>query len=117
MDSKRRPLQRHSRTPQLATTSLARRAAATAVALACGVGVGAGSAAAAIGSMEIVSRTESRTLPVYTQSGRQWIVGTPGQEYGIRVCNATGERVLAVMSVDGVNIVSGETASPSLPFE
>ena len=37
----------------------------------------------------------------------------PGQEYGVRVCNTTGERVLAVMSVDGVNIVSGETASPS----
>ena len=40
------------------------------------------------------------------------MVGTPGQEYGIRVCNTTGERVLAVMSVDGVNVVSGETASP-----
>jgi uncharacterized protein YjhX (UPF0386 family) len=63
--------------------------------------------------MEILSRTEGRTLPVYAQSGRQWIVGTPGQEYGIRVCNTTGERVLAVMSVDGVNIVTGETASPS----
>ena len=29
------------------------------------------------------------------------------------MCNATGERVLAVMSVDGVNVVSGETASPA----
>ena len=37
----------------------------------------------------------------------------PGQEYGIRVCNTTGDRVLAVMSVDGVNVVSGETASPA----
>ena len=29
------------------------------------------------------------------------------------MCNTTGARVLAVMSVDGVNVVSGETASPS----
>ena len=55
----------------------------------------------------------ARVLPVYPKDGRSYVVGTPGQEYGIRVCNTTGERVLAVMSVDGVNIVSGETASPS----
>ena len=47
------------------------------------------------------------------RTAARWVVGTPGQEYGIRVCNRTGERVLAVMSVDGVNVVSGETASPS----
>ncbi len=52
-------------------------------------------------------------LPVYEKDGRKWVVGTPGQEYAIRVCNTTGARVLAVMSVDGVNVVSGETASPS----
>ena len=103
--------QRPTRSPQLAATPYARRAAAVALAVACALG--AGTVAAAMGSMEILSRAESRTLPVYPQGGRQWIVGTPGQEYGIRVCNTTGERVLAVMSVDGVNIVSGETASPS----
>ena len=52
-------------------------------------------------------------LSVYPKDGRHWVVGTPGQEYGIRVCNTTGDRVLAVMSVDGVNVVSGETASPA----
>ena len=52
-------------------------------------------------------------LPVYAKDGRNWVVGTPAQEYGIRVCNTTGGRVLAVMSVDGVNIVSGDTASPA----
>ena len=31
----------------------------------------------------------------------------------IRVCNTTGGRVLAVMSVDGVNVCPGETASPA----
>ena len=65
------------------------------------------------GSIDIVTRPDGRALPVYAKDGRSCVVGTPGQEYGIRVCNTTGERVLAVMSVDGVNIVSGETASPS----
>ena len=76
--------------------------------------LGAATAAAGtIGSLDIVARPDGGTLPVYGKDGRKWVVGAPGQEYGIRVCNTTGERVLAVMSVDGVNIVSGETASPS----
>jgi uncharacterized protein YjhX (UPF0386 family) len=114
MRSKPHPSQRETRSPQLVPAPFAHRAAAVALAVACALSAGTAAAAAvAIGSMEIISRAEGRTLPVYKQDGRQWIVGTPGQEYGIRVCNATGERVLAVMSVDGVNIVSGETASPS----
>jgi hypothetical protein len=36
----------------------------------------------------------------------------PGHEYAVRIRNCTGERILAVTSVDGVNAVSGETASP-----
>ena len=111
MATQRHPSQCVTRSPQLVAAPFARRATAVALAIACAFG--AGTAAAAVGSLEIVSRAEGRTLPMYAQSGRQWIVGTPGQEYGIRVCNTTGERVLAVMSVDGVNIVSGETAAPS----
>ena len=110
MASTQHPAHRSTRSPQLAAAPCVPRVAAIALAVACALGTGT---AAAMGSMEIISRAEGRTLPVYAQSGRQWIVGTPGQEYGIRVCNTTGERVLAVMSVDGVNIVSGETASPS----
>jgi hypothetical protein len=63
--------------------------------------------------VEILTRPDNRALPVYEKDGRRWIVGTPGQEYAIRACNTTGARVLAVMSVDGVNVVSGETAAPS----
>jgi hypothetical protein len=66
-----------------------------------------------VGNVDILTRADGRALPVYEKDGRRWIVGTPGQEYAIRVCNTTGARVLAVMSVDGVNVVSGETASPS----
>jgi hypothetical protein len=64
-------------------------------------------------SVEIVDRNEGRVLPVYAYAGRRFVVGKPGNEYSIRVRNGSGERVLAVMSVDGVNIITGDTASPA----
>jgi len=36
----------------------------------------------------------------------------PGNEYAIRIRNCSDRRVLAVVSVDGVNVVTGETAAP-----
>src|SRR2546430_225921 len=48
-----------------------------------------------------------------TREGRRYVVGKPGNEYAIRVRNGGSERALAVMSVDGVNVITGDTASPS----
>jgi hypothetical protein len=62
--------------------------------------------------VEIYDRTDGRTLPVTRAAdGRRWIAGEPRHEYGIRLRNLTGDRVLAVVSVDGVNVVTGQTAS------
>ncbi|HTS23426.1 MAG TPA: hypothetical protein VMN79_16660 [Casimicrobiaceae bacterium] len=63
-------------------------------------------------TVEIVDRTENRVLPTYWHDGRRYVVGKPGNEYAIRVRNAGAGRVLAVMSVDGVNVITGDTASP-----
>ena len=63
-------------------------------------------------AVEIYDRTEGRVLPVYWHEGRRYVVGKPGNEYAIRVRNASAGRVLAVMSVDGVNVITGDTASP-----
>ena len=63
-------------------------------------------------SVDVYDRTEATSLPIYPKDGRRYIVGTPGHEYAVRIRNNTGERILAVTSVDGVNVVSGETASP-----
>src|SRR5207245_10959682 len=63
-------------------------------------------------NVEIFDRTEGRTLPIYNHDGRRYVVGKPGNEYAIRVRNTGSERVLAVMSVDGINVISGDTASP-----
>ena len=71
------------------------------------------SAAAIAFDVQIYDRTENRYLPTYEFQGRTYVVGRPGNEYSIMLRNSSGERVLAVSSVDGVNIVSGETASPS----
>jgi hypothetical protein len=64
-------------------------------------------------TVEIVDRSEGRVLPIYWHQGRRYVVGKPGNEYAIRVRNASGGRVLAVMSVDGVNVITGDSASPS----
>src|SRR5918911_3156904 len=40
------------------------------------------------------------------------VVGNPGNEYQVTVRNRLREDVLTVVSVDGVNVVSGETADP-----
>ncbi len=61
--------------------------------------------------VEVVERHTGRTLPVHLHRGEYWVAGTPGAPYAIRMRNQTGERLLAVMSVDGVNVLSGETAS------
>jgi hypothetical protein len=63
--------------------------------------------------VEVFDRTDSTVLPVYARDARRYIVGTPGHEYAVRIRNRTGARVLVVTSVDGVNVISGDTASPS----
>jgi hypothetical protein len=63
-------------------------------------------------SVEVFDRSEGRLLPVYWYQGRRYVVGKPGNEYAIRVRNGSGGRVLMVMSVDGVNVITGDTAAP-----
>lgn len=62
--------------------------------------------------VDVYDRTSAAALPVYAKDGRSYIVGVPGHEYAIRIRNCTGGRVLAVTSVDGVNVVTGDTAAP-----
>lgn len=64
-------------------------------------------------SVDITDRSDGRVLTVYTYEGRRYVIGKPGNEYAIRVRNDGNERALAVMSVDGVNVISGDTASPA----
>ena len=63
--------------------------------------------------LALVDRDNARTLPEYRHRGSQWVAGTPGHRYAVRLTNTSAERVLVVLSVDGVNAVSGQTAAPS----
>jgi hypothetical protein len=102
-----------SRSTHHALARNARAVGTLGLAIALGLGAVPACVAGQLGSVDLVSRPDGQLLSVYPKDGRRWVVGTPGQEYGIRVCNTTADRVLAVMSVDGVNVVSGETASPA----
>lgn len=62
--------------------------------------------------LTVVDRDTGATLPTYASRGKLYVAGTPGHRYSVRLSNRSGARVLAVLSVDGVNAVSGETASP-----
>ena len=74
----------------------------------------AGSAnAGALVDLAVVDRATGQSIPVYSHRGRVYVPGTPGTKYSLRITNRTGERVLAVTSVDGVNVITGETANPS----
>jgi hypothetical protein len=64
-----------------------------------------------LASVQVLNRDSGETLPVYRHHGEYWVAGTPGARYAVVVRNLRGERVLAVASVDGVNVISGETAA------
>ena len=60
--------------------------------------------------VEIFDRTAGRALPVHVHGNRWYVAGEPGHRYEVRLDNRSGERLLAVTSVDGVNVITGETA-------
>src|SRR5580658_467514 len=60
--------------------------------------------------LAVIDRDTGQPLKVWRRDGRLFVAGAPGHRYGLRITNYTDRRVEVVMSVDGVNIVSGETA-------
>lgn len=84
--------------------------------LALGAGAGLASATGAwarahLVDLAVVDRETGQPMQVWRHNGRLFVAGRPGGRYGLRVANNTAGRVLAVMSVDGVNIVTGQTAA------
>jgi hypothetical protein len=73
----------------------------------------AAQARACVAQVDVHDRASNSTLPVYHKRGRHWIAGEPGHEYELRIRNCAEVRVLAVISVDGVNVITGQSAAPS----
>lgn len=68
--------------------------------------------AGAMAELSVHDTRDGRARPSWHYQGRRYVVGEPGSRYEIRVRNLGYERLLAVTSVDGVNVLSGETANP-----
>ncbi|HMM76314.1 MAG TPA: hypothetical protein PJ986_11440 [Gammaproteobacteria bacterium] len=90
------------------------RARAIVLALALFAGLSPFAAAASVQGglqIEIVDAATGRALPSWQHAGRTWVAGEPGARYALRVRNTTPRRLLAVVSVDGINVLSGESAA------
>ena len=74
-------------------------------------GVACAQADARLVQVDVVDRDNGGVLRVWRDHGRPVIAGRPGTRYAVRLVNTTGQRVLAVVAIDGVNVISGETAS------
>lgn len=60
--------------------------------------------------LTVYDRNTQQELPVYRYQGRYYIAGQPGHRYQIQLHSHEDVRVLGVLSVDGVNVLSGDTA-------
>lgn len=63
--------------------------------------------------IDLIDRDTGQTLPEYGARGQVFVPGEPGHRYSVRLSNQSAERVLVVLSVDGVNAVTGQNAHPS----
>jgi hypothetical protein len=83
-------------------------AAIAAVCIACAA---LPAAAGELVDVAVISRATGQRAPVHHHQGRMYVAGTPGERYAVYVANRTAGRLLTVVSVDGINAVTGETAS------
>lgn len=65
-----------------------------------------------LADVTVTDRSTGSTLPVHFYNGEYWVAGVPGAKYAIDIWNRSSQRVLAVTSVDGLNVLTGTTASP-----
>ncbi len=63
-------------------------------------------------TLELVGEDGS-VLPTFRRGGRFYVLGDRGDRYSIRVTNPTAQRIEAVVSVDGLDVVDGDPASLS----
>ncbi|PKO69894.1 MAG: hypothetical protein CVU20_11110 [Betaproteobacteria bacterium HGW-Betaproteobacteria-14] len=64
-----------------------------------------------LAELEVLSSTTGQVLQSWRHGGRLYVAGSPGERYAVRLVNRSSGRLLAVLSVDGVNVVTGETAA------
>jgi hypothetical protein len=55
-----------------------------------------------------VMRESGETLPTYSLKDRYYVQGNANERYIIRITNPTSQRIEAVVSVDGLDVIDGE---------
>jgi hypothetical protein len=77
---------------------------------------GAYGAPGGVGSLVSVTlEVDGRTVPLYPApdgSGRYYLEAWRGARYAVRLVNRTGERLGVLLTVDGLNAISGERSLP-----
>lgn len=63
-------------------------------------------------TLTVIDRDTGSRLPQYRDGAQRWVPGEQGHRYSVRLRNASHERVLVVLSVDGLNAITGEVAAP-----
>jgi hypothetical protein len=61
--------------------------------------------------VSVHDRDTGEQLKVYRHHGKLYVAGRPGNKYAVTLHNKSGGRALTVLSVDGVNAITGETAA------
>lgn len=64
-----------------------------------------------LADVQVIDRDSGEVLTLHRHKGEHWVAGRPGARYAVAVRNATSGRIMTVVSVDGVNVVTGETAA------
>lgn len=68
-----------------------------------------------LAGLSIINQDTGEPLQIWRHAGRNYIVGEPNQRYALNIKNKTRGRLLAVAAVDGINVISGATASSQQP--
>ena len=82
-----------------------------AIALVATLGYAQTSLAAYLVDVTVINRNTGERLTPYRYDGKLYVAGTPGDRYSIELRSKRAERVLTVLSVDGINVLTGQTAA------
>jgi hypothetical protein len=66
-----------------------------------------------LATLSVINQTTGERLQIWRHHGNNYIAANPGDRYAVEIRNKTGARIMSVMSVDGINVLNGATASVS----
>lgn len=61
--------------------------------------------------VSVLAGGQNQALTVYRHGGRAYVAGASGEPYRLLLTNRSSERIMAVVSVDGINVLDGKTAA------